>query len=74
MKITRIRLISFSPCGHTLMYGRQMANACAEALALSGFEELNVTPLAAGAQERSFPPSELAPLCAVPKPNEYFSI
>lgn len=64
MKFNAIYLISFSPCGHTLTYGRQMAQACSDVIGLSGFQELDITPLATDAQPQSFAGQELAILCA----------
>lgn len=63
MKISKVHLITFSPCGHTQTYGREMARACAEASGLPDFDEMNVTPHACG-DSRSFSGSELVLLCS----------
>lgn len=64
MKITKVHLVTFSPCGHTKTYGRQMATACAESAGLTDFEELNITPHAR-ACDSSFGGDELV-LLGVP--------
>lgn len=64
MAISRVSLASFSPCGHTLTYGRQMANACSEALALGKFQEINITPHSSGSNDHTFAEDDLVILCA----------
>lgn len=64
MKITRITIASFSPCGHTLEYARQMTYAIRERLPEATCQELNLTPLSAQEEPRSFSGEDLVLLCA----------
>lgn len=64
MKIKEVHLVSFSPCGHTLTYGRQMAMACVEVAGQTAFREWNVTPLAANREIKAFSATDLVLLCA----------
>ena len=64
MEISGIHLISFSPCGHTLEYGRQIAFTFGQCIPQAGYEEANVTPLAAQDKKQFFNPANLVLLCA----------
>lgn len=64
MKIARVNLLSFSPCGHTLEYGRQMAQACADDLELAGFREWNITPHGADPADAVFSGEDIVLVCA----------
>lgn len=64
MKISSVNLISFSPCGHTLTYGRLMADVCAANAELEKFEEIDITPHGSAHVPRSFSSDSVAILCA----------
>lgn len=59
-----IHLISFSPCGHTLDYGRQMVDAIRARLPKLLYIEQDITPFASQTKKLSFGPTDFAILCA----------